>query len=305
MSGSPCACIPGGYVPNPDGAGCVEEQYFISEPPQGQTQLPDVEPGTPRDVTVRVTSYQTGQPKEGAVVRFHLDVDLTSGGHDHGETYGRRPRGTMIGNNCVPEPSGAPDTYDCTTGTEGYAGFTFGAPDVSGKHNITATCVSHACSGSKTFNINVKVDGLWPIPSSEYYSLIEDGSSKIIGSTTDHTSNHYLANIASMKLWRLAADFYDYQVRHGVAKPTLLHLNDASLKWGGVFDLDGDWDEPHAEHRLGTVIDVRANGSAGAISSSDFTIFRALAAKYKIDARIHSPGEINQHFHLRLLGRSE
>jgi len=303
MSGSPCACIPGGYVFISDEAGCVQEQFTISEP-KDQTKIPDVEPGSTAEITVRVTSVQTSQPKQGAVVRFHIDADITSGGHDHGEENGRRPRGTISSDNCVAESGGTPDTYDCTTGPQGYTGFTFNAPDVSGTQTITATCISAACSGSITSNIDVKVGGLWPIPDSVYYSLTEDGSSKVIGSTTNHTSNHYLTSAASMKLWRLAADFYNYQVLNGVMTPTLLHLNDASLKWGGVFDLDADWDEPHAEHRRGTVIDVRANSSPGAIPDADFSAFKAMAKLLKVDPHFEG-GSINQHFHLRLLNRKE
>lgn len=44
MSGSPCACKTD-FVPNPNGAGCVEEQYIVSEPQGQTTQLPDMEPG--------------------------------------------------------------------------------------------------------------------------------------------------------------------------------------------------------------------------------------------------------------------
>jgi hypothetical protein len=307
-SGGSCTCNDP-YVPDSTGTSCVLEQYTISEP-QDQTQLPDVEPGSSREVTARVTS-QTGQPKEGAVVRFHLDVDPTSGGHDHGETgghnktYERRPRGTIVGSNCVPESGDATlDTYDCTTGLEGYVSFNFNAPDASGTHTFTATCVSQGCSGSRTAKVNVKVDGLWPIPDSAYYALTEDGSSKVIGSTADHTSNHYLTNAAALKLWRLASDFYDYQIRNGVTSPTLLHLNDASLKWGGVFDIDADWVPDHEEHRRGTVIDVRANSKPGAIPPEYFAAFMDMSVNLKVDPHFEG-GSTNQHFHLRLLKRKE
>ncbi|OGT07083.1 MAG: hypothetical protein A2143_12205 [Gallionellales bacterium RBG_16_57_15] len=246
MSGSACACVPGGYVPNPNGAGCVEEQYTLSEP-QDQTRLPDVEPGSSREVAARVTSVQTGQPKQGAVVRFRLDVDLTSGGHDHGETYGRRSRGTISG--CVAESGGTPDTYDCTTGADGYTGFTFNAPDASGTHTFTANCISHACSGSKTFNINVKVDGLVPIPADPaLYTFIGGEADK------KHHDNHYLTDSALSQLVVMAINYHFLYPDEPV-----LHLNDASLVLGGLFDKDGDWDTPHEKHRRGVVIDIRAN----------------------------------------------
>ncbi|MFZ5522902.1 MAG: hypothetical protein ACOY9D_02295 [Pseudomonadota bacterium] len=299
MSGSPCACILGGYVPNPNGAGCVEEQYTLSEP-QDQTQLPDVEPGSSREITARVASVQTGQPKQGAVVRFHLDADLSSGGHDHGEAYGRRSRGTIDGSNCVAEPGGIPDTYDCTTDPEGYAGFTFKAPAVSGTHTVAATCISHACSGSKTGKIDVRVDGLRPIPPSGLYALYEaDGS--VIGAVKGrHDSNHYLTTKAAERLLVIAINYH-----HLYPQAPVLHINDASLMWGGVFDLDADWDIPHEEHMRGTVVDIRANSNTGAIPPANFDTFIRLAKLSKVNAKIHSPGETNQHFHVRLLNRSE
>ncbi|MFZ5523586.1 MAG: hypothetical protein ACOY9D_05825 [Pseudomonadota bacterium] len=311
MSGSPCACILGGYVPNPNGAGCVEEQYTLSEP-QDQTQLPDVEPGSSREITARVTSVQTGQPKQGAVVRFRLDADLTSGGHDHGEAYGRRSRGTISSSNCVAQPGGAPDTYDCTTGPEGNTGFTFNAPAASGTHTITAACISHACSGSKTGKINVKVEGLAPIPSEPtIYALIGGEADK------KHHDNHYLIGDALNQLVIMAINYHFLYPNEPV-----LHLNDASLVWGGKFDIKGNWVGDHGAHRRGTVIDIRANTASGNIPERLFTDFKKLAAKTRTilagrvipaKAEVHCSrgrdysvdkciGDDNRHFHVILLG---
>lgn len=318
MSGSPCACIPGGYVLNPNGAGCVQEQYSLSEP-QDQTQLPDVEPGKPQEVTARVTSVQTGQPKQGAVVRFRLDVDLTSGGHDHGETYGRRSRGAISSSNCVPEPGGTPDTYDCTTGPEGYAGFTFNAPAASGTHTFTATCISHACSGSETGKIDVKVGGLAPIPADPVlYAFVGGEADK------KHHDNHYLTDNALSQLVVLAINYHFLHLND-----PLLHLNDASLVWGGLFDKNGDWNTPHNGHQRGTVIDIRANqinektstNAGSSIPESLFNDFEKLAAKTKtkqagraisaqaqlhcsdgFDPETNCVGDNNRHYHVILLG---
>ena len=320
MSGSPCACN-AGFVLNPYGAGCVVEQFTLSDP-QNQTQLPDVEPGSSRAVAARVVSVQTGLPKQGAMVKVHLDVDLTSGGHDHGETTTLRPRGTISSSNCVPEP-GAPDTYDCPTGPDGYTDSTFNAPKVSGTHTITATCISAHCSGSITDHINVKVDGLGAIPGSQFYTFTEPdgrGGIKVIGDNGNHSGNHYLTSDAASQLWRLAATYY-FKYRQDTSVP-LLHLNDASLIWGGRFDKNGNWADPHAGHRKGTVIDIRANALPTAIPDSLFTDFEILAAKIKTKlagrvtsaiAEVHCSrgrdpavdncaGDNNRHFHVILLG---
>ena len=243
------------------------------------------------------------------MVKFHLDVDLTSGGHDHGENPTRRPRGTISSSNCVPEP-GAPDTYDCPTGADGYTGFTFKAPEVSGTHTITAACISAHCSGSITDKINVKVVGLAPIPGSQFYTLTEPdgrGGIKVIGDNGNHSGNHYLTSEAASQLWRLAATYY-FKYRQDTSVP-LLHLNDASLVWGGRFDVNGNWADPHAGHRKGTVIDIRANALPTAIPESLFTDFEDMAKDTKLAdgvtsaiAQLHLIGLPTQHYHVLLLG---
>jgi len=164
---------------------------------------------------------------------------------------------------------------------------------------------------SVTATVTVKVDNLWPILGSVYYALTEDGSTKVIGSTNEHSSNHYLTSAASLKLWRVASDFYEFQLRNGVKPPTLLHLNDASLKWGGKFDVAGKWTGYHYEHDRGNVIDVRANTTAGYIPEASFVDFEKMATKRKANAELHcSPardpsidncvGDENRHYHLIL-----
>jgi hypothetical protein len=287
---------PSNTVLDPTGNFCVTQQNLTItlsgsseiEPSNGSTinTLPFI---------ATVIDQNTGQPTTNPVnVHISLKVDPTSGGHDHGDST--RPRG------------GIAEVQTCTSDAEcwsnstanGAVVFNFNPTDASGTHTITATC--DGCSNTATANVDVKVDGLWPIPDSGYYALTEDGSSKVIGSTTDHVYNHYLTTAASMKLWRLAADFYNYQIQNGVKTPILLHLNDGSLKWGGIFDLDTDWDEPHAEHRRGIVIDVRANSNPGAIPAADYAAFKQMAKQLKVDPYFEGDST-GQHFHLRLLNK--
>jgi hypothetical protein len=287
MSGSPCACDTG-YVLNSDGPGCVQEQYTISEP-KDKSKLPDIQPDSTSEVTVRVTSAQTNQPKQGAVVRFHIDADISSGGHAHGEEHGRRPRGTISSDNCVGESGGMPDTYDCTTDPQGYTGFTFKAPAVSGSQSITATCISDACSGSVTSNIDVKVSGLVPIPASPFYELKEpdpNGGMKNIGSTATHKDNHYATPTAITGLGQLASVYFRI-----INPGQKLYINDASLPWGGLLDDNADWKPPHQGHRRGDAIDIRAdsaNKKPGEIPFDKFgSVQKQSASMHGIDAQIH------------------
>ena len=239
---------------------------------------------------------RNGQPPTNPVsVKISLKVDdLKSGGHAHGTSD--RPRGGIANVQTCPSD----DTCWSweSPANNGVVVFNFNPTETSGKYIITATC--DGCRNTETAKVNVKVAGLKPIPPSGFYALYEaDGS--VIGAVKDrHESNHYLTTAAANKLLVIAINYH-----HFYPTDPVLYVNDASLMWGGVFDLDADWDMPHEEHRRGTVVDIRANSNAGTIPSANFDTFIRLAKLSKVNAKIHSPGETNQHFHVRLLNRSE
>lgn len=255
---------------------------------------------------VTVINPNTNQPPTNPVaVHISLKVDdPKSGGHDHGDST--RPRG------------GIANVRTCASDSEcwsdqtinGAVVFNFNAPEASGTYTITATC--DGCTNNpQTARVDVKVSDLWPIPESVYYALTEDGSSRVIGDNGNHSGNHYLTSAASMSLWRLARGFYEYQVQNGVVIPTLLHLNDASLKWGGKFDARGTWTGYHYTHDRGNVIDIRANTAAGYIPEEYFVDFENMAAEIDADAQLHCSenrdpaldncaGDENRHYHVIL-----
>ncbi|MCR4303333.1 MAG: Ig-like domain-containing protein, partial [Gallionella sp.] len=269
-----CTCDTG-YVPDAAKTSCVLEQYTLSLTPESAT----IEPGNTYTFTATVTNQDGSPPTEDVPVTVKLEVDLISGGHEHGGSD--RPKGGV-------SPASGNNSFTIT----------FGATEVSGTHTITATC--DMCSNSpQKATVDVKVEGLATIPASQFYTFV--------GATENHSDNHYLTPEAASVLWSMAAS-YQFESGfklNGVAPPPLLHVNDASLVWGGVFDLDADWETPHDEHKRGTVIDIRANSNTGAIAAGNYKEFIRLAKFYKADAEIHSPEGTNQHFHVRLLGRSE
>lgn len=273
-----------------------------------QNQLANLEPSgtvgggnSSETVYAQVINKQTNLPEPGAQVKFSVDAKAGTGGHDHIDAL--RPKGKLL--DCR-YPYSEVDTTVCITQLDGKATVTFSAPIVSGTHTITATCVSPACTGPASGDINVKVDGLETILASQFYALNED-SGKVIGATDKHSNNHYLTPDAASALWRMAAAYhFESQFKLNGVSPPLLHLNDASLVWGGKFDVFGYWTTgDHAEHRRGTVIDIRANSNTGAIPPENFIAFMTLAAFYGADAKIHHPGEVTQHFHVRLLNKGE
>lgn len=287
---APCACEPG-YEFDAAGTGCVSKQYILELTIKPADK---VEPSGSATVTATVKDAQ-GKGKSGVTVSLKVDVEAGSGGHDH--DAGRH----------VSPYTGTLSAATGTTGPDGAVSFTFGAPEVSGTHTFTAKCISPSCANEGKAKINVKVDGLVPIPEEpEIYNLITKNM---------HSDNHYLTGNAINQLVVLAINYH-----HLYPKDPVLHLNDASLVWGGKFDINGNWVGDHGAHRRGTVIDIRANTALGNIPERLFTDFEKLADGTKqadgitsANAELHcSTGrdpsvdncvdDDNRHYHVLLLG---
>lgn len=266
-SGTPCSCDTG-YEWDANHTSCVQEQYALALTPKTAT----IEPGETYPLTATVTKQGGGAPGKPVTVSVKVAVDPTSGGHDHGETYATRPKGSV-----------SPDT-----GNTSFP-ITFTSTEVSGTHTITATC-DLCVNKAETATVDVMVPGLETIPASPFYAFV----GAVEG---NHTRNHYLIPPAELVLHQMALSYQwlDFSFRiGGVALPPL-HLNDASLVWGGKFDVKGKWTGDHKGHKRGVVIDVRANndtGSTGAISLASFGNFIDMAATQK--NRINKNGAVAQ-----------
>lgn len=258
--------------------------------------LADVEPDRVVNTLVAHVSCG-GQPVGGKAVALNVDAVRFSGGHYHDTGPRPRPNGTVSFN------SGN------TTDAGGNVSFTFTAPPPSGDHTITANCADGTC-GTATGNVWVGVKGLIPIPPipdllpQATYQLYESNGEPI-GRTDIHPDNHYLTQNAVIKLWNLG---FRYSVIEFPNFP-LLHINDASLVRGGLFDLNSHWRPVpigHREHRRGTVVDIRANGGPGSIPVDPvvFAVFEDISQRLGVDASIHGVGT-NRHYHVRLFGVPE
>ena len=247
--------------------------------PSGTT---NVYADTSRAVYALVTDKQTELPQIGVQVKFSVDVIAGTGGHDHHDAL--RPKGTLL--DCRDNTTEVESTV-CITQLDGKATVTFKAPIVSGTHTIPAECVSPACTGPASGDINVKVDGLWPIPAYSQWYALRDSKGEVIGAFKDkHSDNHYLTGAAIVKLKTLANVYA--QINNG--QP--LYLNDASLIWGGLFDVGNtSWKPPHAGHRRGTGLDIRAANSGpnneGAVPATLFGRLSIKAAQKNIKAALH------------------
>ena len=241
-------------------------------------------------------------------VNFSVKVDPKSGGHDHGDST--RPRGKLSGIDCLSDAVCA----NGTTNSSGVLPLSFDAPDASGTHTITASC--DKCSNSPQ---TAKVDGLKTIPATPLFYTMNEANGSVIGAVQGkHTENHYLTPEAASVLWRMAAS-YNIEQRFKVldpktkklVAPPVLHLNDASLIWGGKFDIAGTWRGSHYAHDKGTAIDIRANTAAGYIPKAKFIDFEKMAKGMGANAQLHcSPtrdpsidncaGDTNRHYHVIL-----
>lgn len=202
-------------------------------------------------------------PKPGMPITFSVDVTPNSGGHDHHNAA--RPKGTLSGTQGI-------------TDANGKVTVTFTAPEVAGIHTIKATCTT--CSNSPaTKEIQVKVPDLLPISPNAPQNA--DGTFVYALTSVDkthqgngryHQNQYYLTEQSRQNLRAMISDF----AAEGWGT---VALNDASLYWGGRYDIYGNWGqptsahEPHAGHREGREIDVSFARANNPISASKQKVF--------------------------------
>lgn len=240
-----------------------------------------------------------------------------SGGHCHDpEKKGlicradqNRPKGTLtISKDILTDGLVASDSVNGVTKSNGQFIFTFTSSPVSGSHEITAMC--DQCIGPTTGQIDVKVNKLFALPTSDWYNLnTPDSHPKQPGL--------FLTGTAAIKLESLA---HAYVTSKQEIRPTKPTVNAGSLEWGGLYDINKNWKSPHGEHRRGTVVDLRANLIPGAIPQENFIGFNVLCSIAKARCAIHcrTPKQTidscpsddgvvdsNQHMHIQLMGRDE
>lgn len=293
-------------------AGCVAHSTPISISIEPAGTLPTNGTYTIKPSTIlplnAVVKDQNGVVQAGKQVTITVNVQSGTngvpdgnGGHLHTEN---RPKGVFT---CSSSLGASPATCTLTTDYSGQAPFIFVATPVSGAHTITATCTG--CGNTATAPVNVKVDDLIPIPASPRYAL-QDSTGAVIGAIPGkHTANHYLTSTAIGKLEKLAK-LYTTKIN----SKGMLYLNDASLVWGGLFDVGSStpWSSPHSLHDKGRSLDIRAANSGpnneGAVPATDFREFikqangngfkMGLHCKNSSDTNYCLGQPNNRHFHV-------
>jgi len=246
-----------------------------------QSNKPSIEPSgttagdgnSSATLTVTVIDQSTQQGPTKPVQVKLVAHKPTDGGHDHDDPS--RPRCRLNGTECTTDDPCVTPSFNGGVATQTV---NYNAPIVSGKHSFSATCDKCGNSPQRT-NLEVKVEGLEQIPDSQFYQLYErvGNTYKAVGETAEHHSNHFLTPAASEVLWRIASAYrFEPRFMKAGVLPLPLHVNDASLKDGGKFDINGTWTGSHKEHTRGVSVDIRANTALGAIARVNFDTFNEL-----------------------------
>ncbi len=253
----------------------------------GSADIRPAETGGQSEITIkaRVSKGVSGVP--GIPLSFHLLVKPRTGGHDH---------------DSVTRPPGKLTPTQAVTNANGDVLIVFKAPEFSGIHVIRAKCQS--CSnGEVGQEVQVKVPDLLPI--SPNPPLNDDGTYAYALTSVDkthqgngryHVNQYYLTPTAQVNLQSLITSFSE----EGWGT---VALNDASLYWGGRYDIESNWGGSHKGHREGREIDVSFARAGNRISSSKQNIYYDKFCKGK---KASFPFSIlhhyvrNPHFHMYL-----
>ena len=211
-----------------------------SEPPQNcecelsiNVSPSDISPqkaGSANTTSTIMVSTTKPAPPEGCTVNFKVEP-INTIGHNHD---GNRPKGTVT-----------PATLTIPGGSPGAVSAEYKSSEVSGEEKIIAE-IKGEKKGEAT--VNVKVPGLSPLVSKP--SLLPWGG----------TAEHKLGDNNYGTGYTLSAVYYavgKYAKDHALntAPDVYLAVIDMSLPYGGLFDINGDWDTPHDWHRVGRSVD--------------------------------------------------
>jgi hypothetical protein len=208
------------------------------------------------------TWYTNGPP--GAQVTMTLERVPGSGGHNHG------------GNTSDPRAVGqiAPSSFTLGSPYPQNVQSVYRATNVCGTNKVVCRFSVGNPPVIENF-VQVILSGLQPITSSAALQLKPP--------LPQHPSPYWGAPAFISKLVQLANRYFAER-----GKP--ITVTDATLMWGGRFDLNQDWNPPHAEHRDGHQADIRSRD----MNEQDKLAFQRLAAVVGI--QVLAEGD---HWHVR------
>lgn len=176
-------------------------------------------------------------------VIISVEMVLPSGGHFHTNQPPLHLRGMVraIGGTII-EGNGE---VTATTDEMGKIWVSYRSSEIGGRFQFIVKVENHPKLEVRD-TLNVRVPELFELPDAIYY--------KRIGQTHFHLSNHWGTASVIDHLQAIAmAWFLEHTNEH------IIMYNDISLEYGGMFDVNGQWNtnSGHKSHRIGTDVDVR------------------------------------------------
>jgi hypothetical protein len=248
---------------------------------------------------------ENGSPKAGVTVGFGVASEPFSGGHVHGD----------LGS--IPRPKGTLSKTSGITDANGEIKLTFIADEPAGLHAVVADCAPAGCTNTATHVVKVKVPDLIHIPPdfgnapARYVLIGNYKTPENPAQQINHNDTHFLTE----RSWANLDDLINTFIRLGWGQ---VGINDASLEWGGMFDIEGRWLDPvlrpngkfttggHAEHRDGQQVDISFVRPASASEALRKKVYdEACSAKEAELPRIlwHKNDGYAPHFHIYLTGK--
>jgi len=207
----------------------------------------------------QIAAWYASAPS-GTTLGEKVERQANTGGHLHGGAVSSQDAAGRIEPQQITFSGKWPQNIPCT----------FLSPIVAGR--ITHTVVFGG-DAPITIYYDVKLAGLVRITESE--------SLKLKLPTRDHPSPYWGTPAFVAKLESLANQYF-------AATGDAITCTDASLEWGGRFDLNLDWRPPHSEHFYGNTADIRS------FDIKDSQAFDSAAAAAGITVLVES-----NHYHVR------
>ena len=180
-----------------------------------------------RALTLTANVIQNGTPVAAKGVTYRITAKTGPDGHNHGNLSGKSVGSIVTG----------------LTDAAGTLKSALVPSEFSGIYTVEASC--DGCSNKATLDVTVRVPDLVELVSSS----ANPPRYTLVGVTPEHSKNHYFSIKGRAELGRLID-------RMSILEWSNPGINDASIAWGGRFDIRGDWDGSHKEHREGIEVDI-------------------------------------------------
>lgn len=191
---------------------------------------------------IKVTVTKSGVPAAGHEVEISAKIILPSGGHDHTNQPPRELLGELKDLRIGTRGKGLLKT---TTDDNGEILLDYTAPEFSGTIELTAKSTKENAEDKDALTVKVP----------ELILFAGTGSYELGGRTDSHPENHYFVSQEAIDSLISAANQFAKQEWNTSGT---LRLNDMSLEWGGLFDLNNGWTnaQGHNSHRIGKSVDI-------------------------------------------------